>query len=257
MGDLPITVHLTLAANGASVAGDIEVTGLGKGSLAGTYNPAGHTIELTVTGPDVPTFTFKGKIDGGGLTLVGGPGGLNLSASLKREGAAAAPPPAVPAKPGDKPAGEIKPVTVRIDFDGFEDRAMQLPVPAGTFGQLDVNKENQLLYVRGGRGIQLFDLNDPAKSEKSVNAGAGGFVLSADGSQLLAVSGAPTIQAASPGSAPVPVVTSGMSVTVDVRGRVETASARSVAHRARLLLRPEHARRRLARRPQTVRGHAP
>ena len=40
---------------------------------------------------------------------------------------------------------------IKIDFDGFEARGMQLPVAPGTFGQLAVNAQNQLLFVRNGR----------------------------------------------------------------------------------------------------------
>ena len=83
-----------------TVSGTIDVTSLGKGSLNGTYNVASHELELTVTDPSIPTFVFKGKIDGGRLTLTGGPNGLNLSAALTRLGGPPAPtPPIGAAKP--------------------------------------------------------------------------------------------------------------------------------------------------------------
>ncbi len=217
MGEFTVTVVLSLGADGKAVSGTIDVPGLGKGNLAGTYNPTTHELELTVTASNMPSFVFKGRIDGAQLTLSGGPMGLTLTASLKRQGGAPTPAPGAAPGTATKP-GESKTAPFKIDFEGFEERAIQLPVPAGSFGQLDVNNQNHLLYVRNGKGILAFDPNDQARTEKPVNPGAASFILSADGSQLLVPLGAgATIQAASAGSAPAPVVTSGMSVTVDVR----------------------------------------
>ena len=218
LGDLNVTLALTLGADGRTLSGTMTLVGHGTGNLTGTFDPATKAIDATASGGGIPTVTLKGRVDGSQMSLTGAAEGVSLPISLTRQGAPV--PPQTPVKPGDKPADkpDAKIGPVKIDFDGFEDRAMQLPVPGGTFGQLGVNKENQLLYVRGGKGIQLFDLNDPTKSEKPVNAGAGGFVLSADGSQLLVPAGTgATIQAASAGSAPTPIVTGGMNVTVDVR----------------------------------------
>ncbi|MHC5001716.1 MAG: S41 family peptidase [Planctomycetota bacterium] len=97
--------------------------------------------------------------------------------------------------------GEAEPV--KIDFDDFEARAMMLPVPPGSFGNLAVNDKNQLIYIRAGDGmpsIKLFDIDDPEKGERNVVGGAMGFAMSADGKKL-AVQGATgfAIVSAAPG----------------------------------------------------------
>ncbi len=77
-----------------------------------------------------------------------------------------------------------------IDLDGFEARAMQLPVSSGRFFGLSSNDKGELIYVRaGGRGtppsIKIFDIRDEKAEEKTVIAGAGGYAVSADGKKLL------------------------------------------------------------------------
>jgi tricorn protease len=87
---------------------------------------------------------------------------------------------------------EEKATPVVIDMDGFEHRAVQLPVERGKFALLNVNDKGQLVYarmpVRGGRGkpsIKLFDLEDEKKEEKTVLEGTGSFSMSSDGKKLL------------------------------------------------------------------------
>ncbi len=75
--------------------------------------------------------------------------------------------------------------TVEIDIEGFESRAIQLPVGNGNFGNLLVNDKNQLLYLKVGEGIMLFDIDDDKKAEKSVAAGARGFGISGDGKKII------------------------------------------------------------------------
>jgi tricorn protease len=213
-GDVSITITLTLAADGRAVSGTVAVAGRGDGKLSGTYDPAAHTLDLNVAAADTPPFSFKGRIVGNTLILTGGPAGFNLSATLNRQGA-----PAVsPATPPAVAETAIKIVPVRIDFDAFEARGLQLPVPPGTFGSLGVNAQNQLLYVRTGKGIQLFDMTETNPTEKTVNAGAAAFELSADGKNLLVPAGAgASIQVASAGSTPTPIVTRGMNATIEPR----------------------------------------
>jgi tricorn protease-like protein/C-terminal processing protease CtpA/Prc len=77
---------------------------------------------------------------------------------------------------------------VVIDLEGFESRAMQLPVAPGGFRNLAVNDKNQLLYVRTNGGmpsIKLFDMTKPDDGEKNVLGGAFGFDISSDGKKLL------------------------------------------------------------------------
>jgi tricorn protease len=106
---------------------------------------------------------------------------------------------------------------VLIDFEGFEARAIQLPIGNGNFGNLQVNHKNHLIYARRGSdgGIKLFDLEDDKKEEKDVGAG-GGFTVSADGKKLLLNRGrGAAIQDASAGGKATSVSTSGMQVLID------------------------------------------
>jgi len=112
--------------------------------------------------------------------------------------------------------------TVEIDFDGFEQRAIQLPVGNANFSNLVVNDKNQLIYMRRQPGqppsIKLFDINDDAKAEKNVASGVGSFEISGDGKMLLLVrGGGPAIQNASAGGAAKNVVTDPMTAHIEPR----------------------------------------
>ncbi|GAB4376204.1 MAG: S41 family peptidase [Acidobacteriota bacterium] len=121
--------------------------------------------------------------------------------------------------------GKKKVKPVEIAFDGFEARALRIPVDAGRFGALAVNDKNQLIYARlpvmdgdAKPAIKLFDLDDEKREEKTVFEGSGAFTLSADGKKLLALSnGKAMILDAKPGAKPKPVSTDGMLVEVDPR----------------------------------------
>lgn len=89
---------------------------------------------------------------------------------------------------------EKKPL--EIELEGFEQRAITLPVRPGAFTHLAVNSDGKLLYVRQGRraaggapAIKIFDLADEKKDEKTVLDGVGAFGMSADGKKLLAFKG--------------------------------------------------------------------
>lgn len=126
-----------------------------------------------------------------------------------------------------KKADKDKPKEVKIDLDGFERRAIIVPVPAGNFGGMAVNHEGKLIYVRGAvRGtpnaepsIKILDPKDEKKEEKTVVAGAGGFAISADGKKLAArKDGKPMVFDAAPdGGKPTTVPTAGMAATVNPR----------------------------------------
>jgi tricorn protease len=99
-------------------------------------------------------------------------------------------------KDDDKDEEEDKPV--EITLEGFERRAVPIPVDKGSFAFLAVNDKHQLIYVRqaargsGGKSaIKIFDLeaqqkDDPKeKGEQTVLADAGVFVMTADGKSLM------------------------------------------------------------------------
>lgn len=93
---------------------------------------------------------------------------------------------------------EIEPVN--IDLDGFERRAIPLPVKRGRFGPLAVNNDGKLIYTRrprrgseGKPSIKLFDLDNDEKKEETVLKDVGNFTISADGKKLLVRKGGKTL----------------------------------------------------------------
>jgi tricorn protease len=120
-------------------------------------------------------------------------------------------------KDGDKDeAKKPEPKRVEIDLDGFEARAIELPVPKGSFGSLGFNDRNELLFGRDG-SVRLLDLNDAKPTEKAGPAGMR-FDVSADGKKLLMGGrGGASIAPASAGATPKPIVSSPMLVQVDPR----------------------------------------
>ncbi len=108
--------------------------------------------------------------------------------------------------------------TVEIDIEGFESRAIMLPVDNGSFYSLAVNDKNQLLYVRGGEGIKIFDITDDDPAEKTVVDGARGFVISADGKKIAyADASGFKIGKASSGGAGKAIPTKGMIAYINPR----------------------------------------
>jgi len=94
-------------------------------------------------------------------------------------------------KDGDakQPEKKKEPDPIKIDIDGFEARAMQLPTKGGSYASIAFNNKGLLLYARGGDGVKLLDLTDKEKKEKNVGEGAR-FEISADGKHLLIARGA-------------------------------------------------------------------
>ncbi|NJN64066.1 MAG: peptidase S41 [Acidobacteria bacterium] len=127
-------------------------------------------------------------------------------------------------KDGDKKEKEA-PKPVVITFEGFESRAMMIPIKPGVFGRVAVNDKGHLVYSRGTlRGVEgepeifLFDMEDKKKEEKSLVKGTGSFELSADGALLLYVKdGKAAIRKAAPGDEPKVVPTGGMITHIEPR----------------------------------------
>jgi tricorn protease len=92
----------------------------------------------------------------------------------------------------DKPESRTKkPKPITIDTEGFEQRSILLPIPAGNFGSAGVTDEGKLLYVRrGSRGederssIKLFDPKSDKKEEETVTE-APSFTVASNGKKLL------------------------------------------------------------------------
>jgi tricorn protease len=121
-----------------------------------------------------------------------------------------------------KPAADVKPV--EIDLDGFENRAVVLPAPAGNYSNLAALK-GKLLFRRLPRTgssdtkspIVYFDLTE--REEKTVLDDAGGFEVTADGKKMLvsAQSKWAILEIKSPQKFEKPIATGDMESPVDPR----------------------------------------
>ncbi|MFM9959231.1 MAG: S41 family peptidase [Phycisphaerales bacterium] len=104
-------------------------------------------------------------------------------------------------KKDDKKDEPKKPDPVKIDVDGFQARAIELPLPGGSYGSLMVADGGKLLFIaqnpidpdadeplRGGT-LRMFDVSDEGKdgkrTAKTILEGVEGFALSGDGKKLL------------------------------------------------------------------------
>lgn len=217
--ELPFTLKLKLDAG--NLTGEVSSL-MGSGSLSGSFDKATGAITVQAKlGPQ--QVAFSGTVSGdsaSGSWNVGEQKGKwkatrtskTLDAGVKA-GASAS-----------EPESEIK--DVKIDFDGFERRAIQLGTSAGSFGSLGVVEGEKLIYVRqSGRGddggpssIKVYDYTGDEPSEKTVTSGTG-FQVSADGKKLLVFRGGSNLAIADPsaGGKADSVPTTGMSISVDPR----------------------------------------
>ncbi|MHC5010487.1 MAG: S41 family peptidase, partial [Planctomycetota bacterium] len=216
------TIVLSLDADG-SVTGGISLP-MGSATITeGSFDPATGALVLVLEDEMGVEWKIEAVVEGD--TVTGTASALALGMRVEFDGKRTSRD--RPSEPAGESTPERKPARdeVQIDFDGFEARAIQLPVPAGNFGRLAVNHKGHLIYARrpprrSGEepSIHLFDLEDEKRQEKDVASGASDFLLSADGKRLLVVRGTTgTIQPASAGSSGKPVVTAGMTVWIDPR----------------------------------------
>ncbi|MCA9244502.1 MAG: PDZ domain-containing protein, partial [Phycisphaerales bacterium] len=122
-------------------------------------------------------------------------------------------------KKDEKDDAEKEPL--KIDIEGFERRAIPIPIPRGSFTQLCVNKDGQLIYCRHGdnASVKLFDLKDDKREEKTVVDGAGRVAISADGAKLMVSDGGrfAIVDAAAGQNMNEPVTMTGLLTTIDPR----------------------------------------
>jgi tricorn protease-like protein/C-terminal processing protease CtpA/Prc len=219
--DLPpgftFTMNLWLDAEG-NVTGNVG-TDMGGGSIEATYDAASGVLEGTITTDEGDAAELRATISGSSISgTVTLQGQIIEFSGTRTSVASAEDKEKAKADEADAEAKE----TAEIEIEGFERRAMMLPVSNGGFTDLTVNHKNQLLYVRfkpgGPPEIMLFDITDDKKQEKSVAKGAGGYEMSADGKKIIVLrGGGGSIQNASAGATGKNVVTRGMTVTIDPR----------------------------------------
>ena len=205
-----MALDLSVEEDGRTVRGSFSIPAMSVGGpVAGTFDSASGKLLLTITLPDGTSGTAELVIDGDSVSGTGtGPDGATSKISGSRGVAAIA------GVDDSKPA-EV----VEIELDGFEARAVQLPIGAGNLGNLEVNDKGQLLYVRRGEngGIKLFDPSDAEGGEKSVMPG-GGFSISAEGSKIMVpTGGGATIAPATANASGKPVVKDPMLVEIAPR----------------------------------------
>ena len=93
----------------------------------------------------------------------------------------------------DEDKEEDEPEPVKIDFDGFERRVVELPIQAGNYGAL-ASVEGKLLFLRGAPSganrsggpsgnLLYYDLKE--REEKTVLDGIDTYTLSADGKKIM------------------------------------------------------------------------
>ncbi len=215
----PLEFTLTLTLEGTRVTGTLSSM-MFTGDLEGTWDAGSSTLELTLTMPDGPAVLMNLTIDGDRMSGTGEADGVAVGISAERTGDGDDDAGDEEGEDnGDAKKGKKKDKPVEIDLEGFEERAMMIPVAPGAFGNLMVNNKNQLLYARrgAGGGIKLFDMQDDSKAEKAVTAGFG-FAMSADGKKILVPRGrGGAIGNASAGASPKSVSMDGMMVRVDPR----------------------------------------
>ena len=149
-----------------------------------------------------------------------------------------------------------EPVKVAIDFEGIDQRILALPIPGAQLRAAwtrarpacstcsKARRRTCAWPVRPpGRTLHKFDLKT-RKTEKVLD-GVSGFDVSVNGEKMLysqrraaAPLGSSPSTAAPPKPGEGALKTDGMEVRVDPARRVEADVPRSLAHRARLLLRP-------------------
>ena len=216
-GPLPFTVVLELHADN-TVTGTLNSM-MFSGDLSGSYDPDSSLLSLTMAVSGGPVIVLELKVDGSTASGTGTADGeaIPVTATRISSGGDDASSEAREAGESGKASQQKAREKVEIDIEGFERRAILLPVAKGNFHSLEVNHKNQLLYVRAGEGIKLFDINDKQKrEEQKVNPAAGGFGISADGQQILIPKGrSASIQKASAGGSGKNVVTAGMTARIN------------------------------------------
>ncbi|MFT7678583.1 MAG: tricorn protease [Planctomycetota bacterium] len=210
MGKFDFSMSITLSDG--SFSGSVT-TPMGNGAVSGTVDAESGECSGQINSEDGQVLTFVGKLAGGSLEwALATPDG---DAEMKGERSSRS-----TADGDDDDKADDKPAeVVEIDIEGFEHRALLLPVTAGSFNNLAVNDKGQLLYNRQGNGggIKLYDIDGDDQAEKSVTDG-GRFTLSSDGKKLMTMRGrTAAIGKAGEGSSPKSVKTDGMDTMIDAR----------------------------------------
>ncbi len=172
-----VSVSMTLKLSGDELTGSAQ-TPLGAGTIKGEVDLATGDCFGDIAPNDGPAIPFEGTLKDGSAnwTLQTPEGQATLTA--ERSGAGGG-----DDDDGEKGGSKEPAKVVEIDLEGFEQRALMLPLATGDLGNLAVNDKGVLMFVRDG-GIKAYDIHGDEQSEQEV-ASSGGYQLSADGKKLL------------------------------------------------------------------------
>lgn len=217
MGSIPMTIMLVLNDDDL-VTGTVS-TAMFAGDLVGTFDPESKALTLVMTIANGPTVDIELVIDGETVSGAGQPDdgapGAKIS-GMRNAFDGGEGDDGEEGTDGDKDADDGE--KVEIDLEGFEARAMPLPVRPGGFRNLEVNDRGHLMYVRRGRdgGIKSFDLSDRNPSEKSAGSG-GSFQMTPDGKKILVPQGSGAVIRKAGSDGGDRVVTGPMLVSINPR----------------------------------------
>jgi tricorn protease len=98
---------------------------------------------------------------------------------------------ATPAAPSATPKPAAVPTTpLRIDWEGIQNRIIDVPIRAGNYDALGVGKDDEILYIdRGDNGKSTLHKYSFKKRADSEVMDVNGYVLSSDGKKLLYTQG--------------------------------------------------------------------
>jgi len=192
---LPLSMTLAVDDEG-QVTGNLKAGPFTADIKSGEYDKESGELSLTIevgTEEGALTFHVAAKITNGEMS--GTVTGEDFEATFEAKRVRAAEEEAEEDDDEESTDGkkkkdkkEIEPL--KIDLEGFDERAILLPVGRGSFHSLLVNEKGHLVYVRSERGgeengIKIFNAEDDEPKEEAVLGGVGGFSMSADGKKLL------------------------------------------------------------------------
>ncbi len=218
-GEKPLT--LKLEANGNNITGTFSALDM-NGTITGTFDPEKKTFSGIARPEKGPEIKITATLDGDTLAGISTVEGRDISWKATREPAK---PVVVEKKPEEKkPEAAAKlaePKEMKIDLDGFEDRAIVIPVGSGSIDQLGALPGKVLFRWPPRKGsstrtapLSVYDLD--SRSESQIIDDIGGYEISGDGKKLLVGRGGGwSVTSAGPGAGPGKAVSALLEMTVD------------------------------------------
>lgn len=194
-GPQQFTLTLQLGDDG-TVTGSFTMADQ-SGTVTGKFDAQKNELVLNGKVGDGADLTFRGTVNGETFSGTSQVQGFDLAVTATRE-AAIKPvePKLAETKPEEKKAEDKKPgegpkvKEIKIDLDGFESRAVVLPVGSGSIDQIAALPGKVIFRWPPRKGsnnntspLSMWDIE--ARSEKSVVDNVGGYEISADGKKML------------------------------------------------------------------------